>query len=167
MENGQIEAIWIKRAKRGPMDAVAQAEMVAGKGLVGNANQGGRRQVTILDATVWERIMEEFGATIDPSTRRANIMVRGLELANTRKRILLLDECRVRIFTETKPCERMDEILPGLKVALYKNWAGGASGQREFDKIEPVLKAIADTKIRHSKAERLKSHKANLFKVSE
>lgn len=129
MENGQIEAIWIKRAKRGPMDTVDQGEMIAGKGLVGNANQGGRRQVSIIDAAVWELIMEELGATIDPSARRANIMVRGLELANTRKRILLLDECRVRIFTETKPCERMDEVLPGLKAALYKNWAGGASGQ--------------------------------------
>ena len=129
MENGQIEAIWIKRAKRGPMDTVAQAEMIAGKGLVGNANQGSRRQVTIIDAAVWERIMDELGANIDPSARRANIMVRGLELANTRKRILLLDECRVRIFTETKPCERMDEVLPGLKAALYKNWGGGACGQ--------------------------------------
>ncbi len=129
MENGQIEAIWIKRAKRGPMDAVAQAEMIAGKGLVGNANQGGRRQVSIIDAAVWERVMKEFGAKIDPSARRANIMVRGLELANTRKRILILDECRVKIFTETKPCERMDEVLPGLKAALYQNWGGGASGQ--------------------------------------
>ncbi|MGK7896228.1 MAG: hypothetical protein AB4372_22090, partial [Xenococcus sp. (in: cyanobacteria)] len=60
MENGQIEAIWIKRCKRGPMDAVAQAEMIAGKGLVGNANQGGRRQVSIIDAAVWERIMDEL-----------------------------------------------------------------------------------------------------------
>ena len=129
MENGKIEAIWIKRVQRGPMDAVEKAEMIAGKGLVGNANQGGRRQVTIIDAAVWERIMGELGAAIDPSARRANILVRGLELANTRKRILLLDECRVRIFTEAKPCERMDEVLPGLKAALYKNWSGGACGQ--------------------------------------
>ncbi len=129
MQYGQIEAIWIKRAKRGPMDAVAEAEMIAGKGLVGNANQGGRRQITIIDAAVWERIMEELGATIEPSARRANIMVRGLELANTRKQVLLLDECRVRIFTETKPCERMDEVLPGLKAALYRNWGGGVCGQ--------------------------------------
>ena len=129
MESGQIEAIWIKRGKRAPMDAVECAEMIAGKGLVGNANQGGRRQVTILDAVVWEGIMEELGATIDPSARRANIMVRGLNLANTRKRILLLDECRVKIFTETKPCERMDEVFLGLKAALYQNWAGGASAQ--------------------------------------
>ena len=129
MQYGQIEAIWIKRAKRGPMDAVAEAEMIAGKGLVGNANQGGRRQITIIDAAVWERIMGELGATIEPSARRANIMVRGLELANTRKQVLLLDECRVRIFTETKPCERMDEVLPGLKAALYPNWGGGVCGQ--------------------------------------
>ncbi len=129
MENGRVEAIWIKRAKRGPMDAVEQAEMIAGRGLVGNANQGGRRQVTIIDAAVWERVMEELGAKVDPSARRANIMVRGLNLENTRKRVLLLGECRVKIFTETKPCERMDEVLPGLKAALYKNWGGGASGQ--------------------------------------
>ncbi len=129
MQYGQIEAIWIKRAKRGPMDAVVEAEMIAGKGLVGNANQGGRRQITIIDAAVWERIMEELGATIEPSARRANIMVRGLELANTRKQVMLLDECRVRIFTETKPCERMDEVLPGLKAALYRNWGGGVCGQ--------------------------------------
>jgi len=129
MESGQIEAIWLKRGKRAPMDAVECAEMIAGKGLVGNANQGGRRQVTILDAAVWERIMKELGTTINPSARRANVMVRGLDLANTRKRILLLGECRLRIFTETKPCERMDEVFPGLKAALYQNWAGGASAQ--------------------------------------
>ncbi len=56
-------------------------------------------------------------------------MVRGLNLENTRKRVLLLGECRVQIFTETKPCERMDEVLPGFIAALYKNWGGGASGQ--------------------------------------
>ena len=82
MQNGQIEAIWIKRAKRGPMDAVVEAEMIAGKGLVGNANQGGRRQITIIDAAVWERIMEELGVTIEPSARRANIMVREQILVN-------------------------------------------------------------------------------------
>ena len=129
MENGRVEAIWIKRGKRAPMDEVEQAEMIVGKGLVGNANQGGRRQITIIAAEVWERVMAELGANIHPSARRANIMVRGLNLENTRKRVLLLGECRVKIFTETKPCERMDEVLPGLKAALYKNWGGGASGQ--------------------------------------
>ncbi len=111
------------------MDAVDRAAIVAGKGLVGNANQGGRRQVSVLDAGVWERVVAELGADIDPAARRANILVRGLDLAGSRKRILRLGEARVRIFTETKPCERMDEVWPGLQAALYPNWGGGASGQ--------------------------------------
>lgn len=129
MKNGRIEAIWIKRFKRGPMDAVTEAEMVNRRGLVGNADQGGRRQVTIIDAAVWEQVMKQLNANLDPSLRRANLMVRGIDLAQSRKKILQLGACRVRIFNETKPCERMDEALLGLQKALYDDWRGGAFGE--------------------------------------
>ena len=129
MKNGRIEAIWIKRFKRGPMDAVTEAEMVNRRGLVGNADQGGRRQVTIIDAAVWEQVMKQLNANLDPSLRRANLMVRGIDLAQSRKKILQLGACRVRIFKETKPCERMDEALLGLQKALYYDWRGGAFGE--------------------------------------
>lgn len=129
MTQGRVEAIWIKRFKRGPMDAVETAEMVAKRGLVGNADQGGRRQITIIDATVWEEVVAKLGVAIDPAARRANIMVRGLDLTNSRKQILQLGECRIQIFIEAKPCERMDDVQPGLKAALYDHWRGGACGQ--------------------------------------
>ena len=45
---GRLQGIWIKRVQRGPMDAAEAAELVAGRGLRGDATQGGRRQVTIL-----------------------------------------------------------------------------------------------------------------------
>src|SRR4051812_34859546 len=126
---GRIEALWIKRARRGPMDAVAKARALAGRGLVGNADQGGRRQVTLIDAGAWEGVMQSLGATLSPSARRANVMLRGVDLAHSRGKVLRLGTCTLRIYGETKPCERMDEALPGLRKAMYADWQGGAFGE--------------------------------------
>ncbi len=35
---------WVKRFKRGPMDPAASADLVAGRRLAGNADQGRRRR---------------------------------------------------------------------------------------------------------------------------
>ena len=126
---GTLEAIWIKRMKRGPMDSVESVMLEIGAGLVGNANQGGRRQVTIIEREVWERLMGEVKGTLPPSTRRANLLIGGLSLKKSRKRILLIGCCRIRILGETKPCERMEETWEGLQEAMRQSWAGGAFGE--------------------------------------
>ena len=123
--HGRVERIWIKRFRRGPMDSVPEAELVADRGIVGNANQGGRRQVTVIEREAWEDLMTRLGAALDPSTRRANLMLSGIPLKKTRGQILLIGECRLEIFGETKPCERMEASFPGLKSAMYGEWRGG------------------------------------------
>lgn len=128
-EAGRLEAIWIKRMKRGPMDAASSAKLVTAGGIAGNANQGGRRQVTIIEREAWERMMRELGADISPSARRANLMVSGVGLENARGRVLRVGRCRIRLFGETKPCERMDEALPGLRGVMRPHWRGGAFGE--------------------------------------
>jgi MOSC domain-containing protein YiiM len=125
---GRLEAIWIKRARLGPMDPVDRATLVAERGLAGNANQGGRRQVTIIARETWDRLMGELDAFVDPSARRANLLVSGLDLEESRERILRVGACRIRIRGETRPCERMDEALPGLRNAMRPRWGGGAYG---------------------------------------
>ena len=62
---GRVERIWIKRFRRGPMDAVAAAELVAGRGIVGNANQGGRRQVTLIEQEAWDETRQMLGVYAD------------------------------------------------------------------------------------------------------
>ncbi len=73
--------------------------------------------------------MHRLGGRLDPSTRRANLMVRGLPLAHSRGRVLHVGACRIRIFGEMKPCERMDEALPGLRDLMFPDWRGGAFGE--------------------------------------
>lgn len=122
---GRLDAIWIKRAHRGPMDSVQTGTLVAGRGLAGNAHQGRRRQVTLIERETWERLMVELDASISPAARRANLLVSGVRLAQSRDRVIRIGTCRLRVGGETRPCERMDEALPGLRAAMAVQWGGG------------------------------------------
>jgi MOSC domain-containing protein YiiM len=127
--SGRIEAIWIKRAHRGPMDAVSEAMLIAGKGLANNVDRSRRRQITLLAREAWEQCERDVGATADPSRRRANLLVSGLDLANTRGRVLAVGAARLVVGGELTPCERMEEVLPGLQSAMRTDWRGGVFAQ--------------------------------------
>jgi MOSC domain-containing protein YiiM len=126
---GQVVSIWIKRAHRGVMDAVDDAQAAAGRGLDGNADQGRRRQITIIDEAAWRDATAAAGAEVDPSKRRANVMLRGIALAESRGKRLRIGGCVVQILGETRPCERMEEAQAGLRDALGSAWRGGVFGE--------------------------------------
>ena len=122
---GRLERIWCKRARRGPMDARESARLVAGRGLEGSADQGGRRQISVLVREDWDAALAGLGAAVDPSARRANLLVSGVSLAGSRGSVLAVGGCRLRVLGELTPCERMDETLPGLEDALRIAGRGG------------------------------------------
>ena len=127
--DGRLRAIWLKRFRRGPMDPRETAALVPGRGLAGNANQGGRRQVTLISEAGWAEALAALGDRVDPSARRANLMVSGVELEATRGRVLRVGPCRLRIWSECTPCKQMDEARPGLRAALRPHWRAGACAE--------------------------------------
>jgi MOSC domain-containing protein YiiM len=110
------------------MDPVSSIRVLPNRGLEGNADQGGRRQVTVVEREAFERASGELGQPVDPIVRRANLLISGMHLAGSRGRVLRVGDLRLKIAGETRPCERMDEAVPGLKRALDPDWRGGAYG---------------------------------------
>jgi MOSC domain-containing protein YiiM len=123
---GQVERIWLKRFRRGPMDPRQTAELVAGDGIVDDANRGGKRQVTLISRERWNGLEEKLGARIDPAARRANVLLSGIDLEGCRGRVLRVGDCRLLLQGETRPCEAMDAAHPGLQEAMRSRWGGGA-----------------------------------------
>lgn len=127
--SGRLEAIWSKRAHRGKMDPLTDVELIVGKGVAGSVGRSTRRQVTLIEREVWERVQAELVADVDPSARRANLMLSGIALVETRGHLLRIGPALLRIGGHTTPCERMDEALSGLQEALRADWGGGAFAQ--------------------------------------
>ena len=63
---GQLVAIFLKRFHGGPMDFQESADLLPGIGLKGNADRGGRRQVTLVSLERWEELMKEIGGNLGP-----------------------------------------------------------------------------------------------------
>lgn len=122
---GKVEAVWLKRARYGPMDPRERVTACAGAGLVDNANQGGKRQVTLIETGRWAALEEALGQTLDPAVRRANLLVSGVELAESVGRVLRVGAVRLAVRGETHPCARMDDAVPGLQAAMVPDWNGG------------------------------------------
>jgi MOSC domain-containing protein YiiM len=125
---GRVEALWRKRAHRRPMDAADEVELVEGKGIADDANFGrSKRQVTIIEKEVFDGIARDL-PEVEPYMRRANVMISGIALKQSRDRVLRLGGVRIRLHGETRPCERMDAQVPGLTAALDADWRGGVYG---------------------------------------
>lgn len=129
MSSGTLTGIYVKRAHGGPMDPQRHAKLETAKGLVGNADFGGRRQVTLMAEERWAELMKEVGASLGPGTRRANLVLSGIDLAETRGRVLRVGSCAIKISGETRPCEQMEEAATGLQAAMRTDWGGGAYGE--------------------------------------
>ena len=144
----RVEAIYVKRAHRGVMDPVSEARLVAGQGIYGNVDRSRRRQVSLVSLDAWNRFMAALGGVASPARRRANIVVSGIDLEESRGRTLRIGEAELLIGGELTPCERMDEVIPGLQALMRPRWGGGVFAQVPRDGVirvgDPIEWAAVD-----------------------
>ena len=125
----QLMRIWLKPVKGEPLQEVEHASVRSNHCLVGNAERGGPRQVTVLSAEDREAANAEADAALGPSARRANILVTVLgDLVESTGRVLRVGWARIQVTGETRPCGLMDAAHQGLRAAMEVGWRGGVHG---------------------------------------
>jgi MOSC domain-containing protein YiiM len=126
---GIVKGIAVRDASRAPMQEQQQVEVTLQQGIVQDYRGTGLRQVTFLDAGQWQEVLDELGVELPWYTRRANVLVEGIDLPGTVGRRLQVGACRFAIGGETTPCQRMDELSPGLRRILAPALRGGVWGK--------------------------------------
>lgn len=118
-EEARIVSLQLCTGHRQPMRFVESASLVAGYGIEGDrhaTSTGGReaRQVLLMD----EETLVAFG--LEHGAVRENITTSGLDLGALKKgqRLTAGDSVVLEITGLCTPCSRMDEVRPGLQVAL-------------------------------------------------
>ena len=126
---GTIRGIAVREASRAPMKEQQHVEVTLQQGIVQDYRGTGLRQVTFLDIGQWQEVLAELGIDLPWYTRRANVLIEGIDLSATVGRRLQVGACRFAIGGETTPCERMDELQPGLRRILTPALRGGVWGK--------------------------------------
>ncbi len=128
MAAGKLEGIWLKTAQGGPMQKVSTASLVQGQGIKDNADFGRGRQITLIEKETWELLCSQMGQDLDPSVRRANLMISGVQLLDTASKVLQVGPVRIKVRGETQPCHMMDRACDGLRTKMALMWRGGVWG---------------------------------------
>lgn len=126
--SGTVRGLARRAATRAPMELLEETTISVEAGVDGDARGGLRgRQVTVLCQESWDAACRDLGREIPWTTRRANILVEGLDLADSAGKTLAIGEATFAITGETDPCQRMDEQTQGLTAALAPDWRGGVT----------------------------------------
>ena len=136
MDEGRLLGIARRERRRGPMEVLSQVDVTCEFGVAGDCRgvaqpgRSNRRQIALLDVQSWQDALTMLGHEVPWQERRANLLVGGIRLPH-RAGVIIAIGATLRIETtcECDPCQRMDEIVPGLRAALTPFWRGGVLGR--------------------------------------
>ena len=122
-----IKAIAIKNRSRVAMQSIDSAQISVNIGILGDFRGAQKdRQITILSEDAWLKACREIDVELPWTTRRANLLVDGVEFDESYvDRKLRIGEVELVVTRETNPCSLMDAQQAGLTAALTPDWRGG------------------------------------------
>ena len=116
-QQGRVEWLGIRSARKLPLTPVEQVEATTDRGLEGDhySKISGKRQVTLIQAEHLVAVASMLGIdTIKPETARRNIMVGGINLLALKDKNFKLGDVTLAFTGLCHPCSRMETLLgPG------------------------------------------------------
>lgn len=128
-QKGVVRALALRAEKSDPMQEIDHAVLVPGDGVEGEARSPGKRQITLLAEEAWTVTCKELDASLPWWTRRANVLLAGIDLQNSVDKEIHIGPAVIRVHGETRPCALMDELHDGLRTALKPDMRGGVFGE--------------------------------------
>ncbi len=126
---GTVLALALRPQKGGAMALAERITLTPENGVMGDHGTSQRRQVTLLDEAAWQTACSEIGAELDWTVRRANILVKGLDLPSLINQKVHIGSALIEVIGEVTPCHLMDEVHQGLEAALEPDFRGGVYAQ--------------------------------------
>ena len=125
---GEVLGIALRDKPRAPMQTLTEAEITELAGLTGDFRGAVRgRQVTVLTEEGWRAACAELGEDLPWTTRRANLLVRDIDLKGRIGTRLRVGEAVLVITDECDPCGVMEKARKGLRKTLITDWRAGAT----------------------------------------
>lgn len=113
---GKVEWIGIRAERRAPVESVPQIQVHTDHGLAGDhySKDGGRRQVSLVQAEHVAAVEKMLNRSIDLTWLRRNIVISGINLLAFKDRQFQLGEVILEMTGQCYPCSRLEENLgPG------------------------------------------------------
>jgi MOSC domain-containing protein YiiM len=117
-----VAHIHIAKGRRLPSQSVAQVEIEAHKGIVGDRYHGAKhRQVSVQSLDGLREGALALGTPIDPAQTRRNLTLSAGEVPRNPGELIRIGEVLLEVVRVAAPCRLLDDwIGPGAQVALRR-----------------------------------------------
>lgn len=114
--NGKVIAIHIADRAGGPLRALRQAELLAGRGIAGDRNfdrpgLSPEQQVTLIEAEAVERFNADSGLDLAPEEIRRNLITKNVDLNELVGKDFAVGTARLRGIELCEPCAYVAGML--------------------------------------------------------